>query len=859
MKFFASINRRPERKAGLLACGLGLLAALAVQAQPLLITTVAGYAGKGLADGTGSGALFFNPQAVAVDLAGNVYVADTGNNTIRVINTSGVSSTLAGRVGVGGSADGTGTNAFFNQPSGLVLDNITNVTYIYVTDYGSSIIRKVALGTGQVTTIAGSAGVTGSVNSTGTNSLFFHPMGLAVDHSTNLYVADYGNHLIRKITPFNTVPATTLAGSAGVFGSANGTGTAAQFYEPEGVTVDQAGNVYVADTGNAAIRLITPGGAVTTLAGSPGSLGRTDATGTNALFYQPSGIAISSTSNLYVADYFNNTIRQISSSAVVTTLAGLAGTTGSADGANSSARFWGPQGLAVSSTGTVYIADTANSTIRAMTGAGVVSTLAGSASDGSANGVTSSARLYAPQNVAVDSTSNLYVADTQNSVIRKITGLGTVSILAGTAGVFGSAEGTGPSVQFSGPQGVAVDSSGNVYVADTGNSTIRKLTSGGTSSTLAGSAGNPGNADGTGTTVQFNAPAGVAADGSGNVYVADTWNHTIRKLTSGGVSSTLAGQAGTFGSFDGTNSGARFNCPTGVAVDGSGNLYVTDYNNDTLRKVTSAGVVTTLCGTAGIWGNTDGTNGSALFYGPAGISANSAGTTLYVVDSGNNTLRKITSSSGNWVSSTVAGLTGVSGSTDGTGTAAEFYDPTGVAVSGTGYIFVADSGNNTIRSQGIPPSIATQPQNQTNLTGTFATFNVSASGSMPLTYIWQYNNSSNYPPSSSSSLITSNAGTYTVTVSNVAGTMASSAAVLVLTNPPVGAPGVFQSITVEGNGTVQFSLSGTSGSTYTLQVSTNLLTTWSNLVTFTMTNGAIMYNDATAPNFNARFYRLDSP
>jgi sugar lactone lactonase YvrE len=852
MKILALINRWS------LAGGLGLLTALAAQAQPLLITTVAGYAGKGSADGMGSSALFYNPQGVAVDVAGNVYVADTGNNTIRIINSSGVSSTLAGRVGVSGSADGAGSNAFFNQPSGIVVDNISNVTYIYVTDYGSSTIRKVAKATGQVTTIAGSAGVTGSVNTTGTNSLFFHPLGIAVDKSTNLYVADYGNDLIRKITLASSVYTTaTLAGSAGVFGSANGTGPTAQFYEPEGVAVDQAGDVYVADTGNAAIRMITPGGVVSTPAGSPGSLGSTDATGTNALFYQPSGIAITSSSNLYVVDYFNNTVRQISPSWVVITVAGLAGTTGSADGANSSARFWGPQGVAVSSTGTVYIADTANSAIRTLT-AGVVSTLAGSASDGSANGATSSARFYAPQNVAVDSTSNLYVADTQNSVIRKITGLGTVSILAGTAGVFGSAEGTGPSVQFSGPQGVAVDSSGNVYVADTGNSTIRKITSGGVSSTLAGSAGNPGNADGTGPTVQFSQPEGVAVDSSGNVYVADTWNHTIRKLTSGGVSSTLAGLAGTFGSFDGTNGGARFNCPTGVAVGSSGNLYVTDYNNDTIREVSPAGVVTTLAGTAGIWGNADGTNGSALFFGPTGIAVNSSGT-LYVVDSGNNTLRKITPSSGNWVVSTVAGLTGVSGSADGTGTAAEFYYPAGVAVSGSGYVFVADSGNNTIRSQGIAPTIITQPQNQTALTGTYATFNVSASGSMPFTYIWQYNNSSNYPPSSSSSLTTSNAGTYTVTVSNVAGTILSSAATLVLTNPPVGASGVFQSITVLGNGSVQFSLSGTSGSTYSLQVSTNLLTAWSNLVTFTMTNGAVIYTDTTAPNFKTRFYRLDSP
>jgi sugar lactone lactonase YvrE len=423
--------------------------------------------------------------------------------------------------------------------------------------------------------------------------------------------------------------------------------------------------------------------------------------------------------------------------------------------------------------------------------------------------------------------------------------------------VFGSAEGTGPGAQFSGPQGVAVDSSGYVYVADTGNSTIRKLTPGGTSSTLAGLAGDPGNADGTGTSAQFNHPEGVAVDSSGNVYVADTWNHTIRKLTSGGTSSTLAGMAGTFGSDNGTNSGARFNDPTGVAVDGSGNVYVTDYNNNTIREVTPAGVVTTLAGSAGMWGSSDGTNGNALFFQPTAISVNSAGTTLYVVDSGNNTLRKIVSSGGNWVVSTVAGLTGVIGSSDGTGTAAEFYYPQGVAVDNGGIVYVADTGNNTIRSQGISPTIITEPQSQTNQTGTPATFSVTAFGSMPLSYIWQ-SNSITLAPSSSSSLTTIAAGEYQVTVSNAAGIMLSTVATLTLTNSPVGTNGVFNSVTVLNNRTVKFSLSGTSGSTYSLDVSTNLVT-WSTLTTFVMTNGSVIYTDVTAPNFPTRFYMLVSP
>lgn len=834
----------------LLACACGILGAATVHAQPLIISTVAGYPGNGTNDGVGGSALFNNPQGVAVDNSGNIYVADSGNNTIRVINSSGVSSTLAGTAGVVGSANGTGAGASFNQPSGIALDNPAHVSNLYVTDYGNSTIRQITLA-GAVTTIAGTAGVTGISNATGASASFFHPMGIAVDKSTNLYVADYGNDLIRMISPAHAV--TTLAGTAGVFGSANGSGTSAQFYNPEGVAVDASSNVYVADTGNGAIRKITSG-SVSTFVGSPGSLGAADGIGTNAQLYQPIGITINSAGTLYVADAFNNTIRQISSSAAVITLAGLAGTTGSVDGASSSARFWGPQGLAVNSTGNVYIADTANSTIREMTPGGVVTTVAGSPSEGITNGATPNARFYSPQSIAVDSQTNVYVADTQNSVIRKITPAGVVSVFAGSPGVFGSADGTGSAALFSGPQGVAVDSSGNVYVADTGNSTIRVISPSGTSSTLAGLAGNPGNADGSGTGVQFNLPQGVAVDSSGNVYVADTGNHTIREI-SGGVSSTLAGMPDVYGTFDGTNEGARFNGPTSVAVDSSGNVYVTDYNNNTIRKVTQAGVVTTLAGWAGMWGSADGTGSAALFFGPTGISVDNSGN-LYVVDSGNQTLRKVTPSSGNWVVSTIAGSPGVSGSVNGTGTGAEFYYPAGVTVSSAGYVYIADSGNNTIRSQAIPPSILTQPQSLTALAGSTVGFSVSVYGSTPLTYIWQYNGT-NFAPSGST-LLASNAGSYSVTVTNAVGQVTSVLATLTLTNSPTGAAGVFQSISVLNNGIVQFNLSGTAGATYTLDVSTNLLT-WSNLVTFTMTNGAVLYNDASATNYPDRFYKLVSP
>ena len=909
MKIFASI--------------LALFAAAALSGQPLTISTGAGYAGQGTNDGLGAAARFFNPQGVAVDAVGNVYVADTGNNTIRVITPGGVSSTLAGVPGVAGSGDGTGSGATFNQPTGITLDSATN---LYVTDFGSSTIREVTL-SGEVTTIAGTAGVTGSANNTGTNALFFHPMGIAADRGGNLYVADYGNQLIREITTAHVV--STFAGQAGVVGTTNGAGTGASalFNEPEGVTVDAAGNVYVADTGNAAIRMITPAGAVSTLAGSPGALGSIDGVGSNALFYQPVGIAISASSNLYVADAFYNTLRQVSPDGTVLTIAGLPGTSGNIDGAGSLARFSGPQGLAIDPFGTLYIADTVNSTIRRMNGSSMVSTLAGSASAASSNGMTTSARLYFPENLAADASNNVYVADTQNSVIRQISPAGAVSILAGMPGVFGSVDGAAANASFNGPQGVAVVGSGNVYVADTGNSTIRKI-SGGATSTFAGSPGNPGNADGSGPTVQFYEPQGVAVDGSGNVYVADTWNHTIRKLTPGGASTTLAGMADVFGSFDGAGSAARFNNPSGITVDGGGNLYVTDCNNDTIRKITSAGVVTTIAGLAGTWGANDGAGAGALFFQPAGISLDGSGN-LYIVDSGNGVIRKLSPSGTNWTSSTVAGTDNTVGASDGAGAAAQFNYPTGVAVNSAGYVFVADSGNNTIRTT---KAIATMtwPAPAPVVYGTaLSGAQLNASSTVPgpfaytpppgavlntgtnvLTATLTPTDTTDYSGISGSVSLAVTPATLTVTANNAArsvgvanptftGTIAglvngdnitATYATSATPSSPAGTypiiptlvdpgdretnyvvdlvdgtltvglvqAGAFQSISALPNGAIQFNLTGTSGATYTLDVSTDLIS-WSPLMTFSMTNGAVQVVDATATNYPHRYYMLASP
>ena len=328
---------------------------------------------------------------------------------------------------------------------------------------------------------------------------------------------------------------------------------------------------------------------------------------------------------------------------VVTTLAGSFNVPGHDDGTGAAASFMGPSGVAVDGTGTLYVADLGNEMIRKLTPAGVVTTLAGSGNYAFVDGTGPGASFESPVAVAVDAAGTLYVSDAGSNAIREVTPAGVVTTLAGAGPSFnGSLDGTGGAAQFNGPDGLVVDGLGELYVADRGNNTIRKVTSAGVVTTIAGTPGVAGHADGTGAAATFSGPAGLALDTAGNLYVTDSFNNTIRKVTPAGVVTTVAGVAGTHGNADGPAATASFWQPRGVAVDGSGNLFVTNINTNTIREITQSGLVTTIAGSpTDPLGSTDGIGSVARFANPDGIAIDAAGT-LYVADNGAETIRKIT-------------------------------------------------------------------------------------------------------------------------------------------------------------------------------------------------------------------------
>jgi sugar lactone lactonase YvrE len=900
------------------------------------ITTVAGtntsgYSGDG---GPAANASLTLPYGVAMDGVGNLFIGDWANNRIRMVGTNGIITTVAGVGPTGtGSYSGDGgpaTNAHLYFPGGVAVDSLGN---LFIADQYNSRIRKVGTN-GTITTVAGtnSSGYSGD-GGPAANAKLNHPLDVAPDSLGNLFIADDWNSRVRKVGTNGII--TTVAGtnSSGYSGD-GGPAVNAALDETGGLLLDGLGDLFIADYYNNRIRVVGPNGIITTVAGigPSGSAGGYSGDGgpaANAGLYYPSGVAMDNLGNIFIADCLNNRVRMVGPNGIIVTLAGTNTYGYSGDGGPAgNAMLDNPSGLVADNSGNLFFADNGNNRIRKVTMQGgpsltltdvgaasagnytvtvsspygsvsstvavlavgllptilaspqgatvlagsnvafnvtvagtgpftyqwqlngtnlpnnIITTVAGTNAHGYSGdgGPAVNASLYNPYAVAVDSLGNLFIADYDNNRIRKVDTNGMISTLAGIgpSGSTGSYSGDGgPATNASlyYPSGVAVDSLGNLFFGDWGNNRIRKVGTNGIITTVAGTNTDGYSGDGgPAANAGIYMPSGVFLDSLGNLFIADTGDCRIRKVGTNGAISTVAGSGSIIYSGDGglaTSAGLSY--PSGVAVDSLGNLFITDNENNRIRKVGTNQIISTVAGigpsgSAGSYSGDGGPATNAHLYYPSGVAVDSLGN-LFIADDDNNRIRKVDT---NAIITTLAGIgpSGSAGSYSGDGgpaANASLNYPSSLVLDNSGNLFFADSGNNRIRkitlpsnptltladvgaanagnysvvvsspygsvtsavatlTVHLPPALTTQPQSQFIVNGQPASLTVSASGTPPLLYQWFQNGTNlqdngNLSGSATSNMTlnaadTNSIGDYTVVVTNAYGSATSMVAVI---------------------------------------------------------------------------------
>jgi uncharacterized protein (TIGR03437 family) len=837
---------------------------------------IPGFSGEG---GPATSASLYFPTGIAFDSAGNLYVTDQGNQRIRMVTTSGNIVTIAGTGVAGYSGDGgPAVNAQISTPGGIQVDPSGNIFFV---DSGNNRVREITAG-GTISTVAATI--------TGNPSTLNSPKDLALDSQGNLYISDYGNNRILKLS------AGTLSVYAGRPGyppgnvGDNGPATLAQLRNPWGLVIDASGNLDFTDSGNNTIRQISPAGVITTIAGNGTAQWLDSATPTTSSFFVPAGLLNGPGGKLYVADRGNQRVRSFNLGGAVSTVAGndlyrVVSTTSSP----TSTYLYGPQGIAIGTiAGDLLIAESRGNAIRDISITNVVAKEAGLSLVGgyTANGATgANTLLNSPYGVAKGSDGTIYYADTANSVVRAISPIdGTVTTIAGTAGVTGYNSGIVPAntALLNQPRAVLVDSSNNIYISDTGNSSIQKIT--GYAAAQNGMPATPGSMQsiaGTGTAgfsgdgalataAQINAPYGLAFYGN-SLYFADQGNHRIRMIAPNGNIMTVAGtgSAAAPGPDGGQALATNIPSPFGIAFDSGGNLYYSENQYHTVRSISKAGVVTTIAGTSGVPGfeGDGGLAPEALLSFPAGIAVNPINNYLYIADSGNDRVRAVIPIQPSFaVSSTNLTLSASGGLVNNP---QELLSITallsGMQITGLGYTIVPNSNSSWLT---ITPTSGTLPQqilvsanaaslSPGSITGSFTIMAPGAS-TAPITVNVAVNVGPTLPPtltavttqlsqsvsqgastqSSNISLANNGSGTinYTATVQTVNGgswltlpsptgsvSNASPAALVVNTNPGSLAPGVYRgSVTVTGTSQV--------GSVTPITVPISLTVTQSNQV-----------------------------
>ncbi len=743
-----------------------------------IISTFAGATGFGYRGDGGQArfALLNRPIAVATDNAGNVYITDQNNFAIRKVNAAGVISTVAGTGINGYTGDGgPATNARISYAVGIKTDAAGN---LYIADYLNSAIRKVNPA-GIITTIAGT-GASGNTGNGGpaTAARINNPRDVAADAAGNVYITDYDNHCIRKVNTAGIISRFAGNDTAGYTGN-GGPATAARLNFPYGITTDAAGNVYFAELRNHVVRKVNTAGIISVVAGTGANGYSGDGhPADSAQLDQPMSIAFNCAGNLFIADNANQVIRALGDidrlpffvggttqnfsvchnsgavdcgnllraidydtaqtltwSVMATPAHGVLSASYTAASTGSTITptglsytptvgYAGPDaftvqisdGIASTTTVVNVTVDTAAPTVGAISGLTMVarganinlynSVAAGTWTSRNTGIATIDATTGLLNGVAIGTTTITYtvvngcgtVAATTNIAVVGSIPTPTISTFAGngTSGYSGDG-GLAPSARLNKPAAVAADGSRNVYIIDNNNNVVRKVDASGVITTFAGSGSGGFSGDGSAATIaRFNGISGIATDAAGNVYIADAGNRRIRKVNTAGIISTVAGNGTVgIGGNGGPATNATLSLPSQIAVDAAGNLYIADANGDVVRKVNAAGIISTIAGTGASAYSGDGGPASAAQFGaPWGVAADGAGN-VYIADHYFNVIRKINTSG---IISTYAGTGSWGFSGDGgAATAASMRNPDAIVIDAAGNLFIAEEGNSVIR------------------------------------------------------------------------------------------------------------------------------------------------------------------
>ncbi|HUK30534.1 MAG TPA: choice-of-anchor D domain-containing protein, partial [Candidatus Acidoferrum sp.] len=674
------------------------------------------------------------PVGIGQDTLGNIYVADAHCNCVFQISVSGTLTLFAGNGAPGYTGDGgPAASASLNSPAGIFVDTAGDV---YIADSGNNVIREVAAGGTTIQTVAGN-GTAGFVDGVAPLSGEMNgPTGVYVDSTNNIFIADSGNNVIREVVAGATPQITTIAGMQALPGGYNGDGiaaTSAKLNTPKDVYLDGSGTIFVADTGNNRIRTFTVGGNIQTIAGN-GTAGASgdrgpatsaELNGPSAIFVSGSFSASPPTGQLYIADTNNHAIREVIASLpanleTINTVAGtgLPGFTGNG-GKATSAELFAPRGVFVDATQNIYISDTGNSFVR------IVSALGGNISLFGGNGfvgfsgdssLAKDAALFLPAGVGTDGIGDVFIADTQNNAIRElVASTGLMQTVAGRGGAACNFSGNGVSATQSAllcnPSAVTVDGFGNIFIADTGNHVVREVVfMTGIIQTVAGIGGSPGFSGDTGFATQalLHSPTGIFVDGADDIFIADTGNNVIREVMGTGPNAgkifTVAGNNGLGAGYSGDTglaTSAQLNAPAGAFLDGFNNIFIADTGNNVIREVVGGvgGNISTIAGDHALGAGYSGDNGSptaAQLNGPKAVVVDPSGN-VFIADTNNHVIREVPLGAGSKIQTVVGNRTAAFAGDGGVPTSASLHSPAGIALDRLGGLFIADTANSRIR------------------------------------------------------------------------------------------------------------------------------------------------------------------